>query len=849
MTKAVLASIKGFIARLVFILTVAFILMSVSKVESATEYYFRFTIKDREELRTLTRIVDIDGVTDTVVLAFANEQQLQRFQSLGYQYELLPLPNTQTVPVMAESMKDAQAWDSYPTYTDYVAMMNAFAANYPSLCQIQNIGTTVQGRQMLVARISDNVGTEEAEPEVLYTSSMHGDETTGYVLMLRMIDSLLTGYGVNPDITNMVDNMEIWINPLANPDGTYRTGNSTVSGATRYNANNIDLNRNYPDPHAGAHPDGNSYQPETVAMMNLANAQSFVIAANFHGGAEVVNYPWDAVQDRHADDLWYQSVCRHYAESCQTHAPAGYMNDLNDGITHGWDWYEVLGGRQDYMNYWHGTKEITIELSNTKLLSGSQLPNHWLYNRISFFQFLRQAQFGINGVVTDSLTGDPLNAIVTVLSYDTDSSDVRTDPDIGDYYRMLPAGTYNLRFTAPGYIPDTAWGIVVPSGGSVTVNKLLKQVPGTALLGFLGHSAKPILPGDTFVLRIAARNSGGVSATSAVCSLYTADAQLITAIASFPTISANGATNRTNTDHVIALSPSFAQSDLSLSGIFTAAGADPIMENFTIPVGRAFDGFESGTFTNNSWTMSGNASWIIDGGNVYDGLYSARSGSIGNNQSSSMTLNLTTLAAGNVSFALRTSSQPTSDRLRFFIDGVEKGVWSGNTGWKEVSFPITAGNHTFLWTYVKNGSTAIALDRVWVDKIVFPPFNVDGDGDGVPTATDNCPLISNPLQEDPDTDGIGTACDNCPGVSNPSQADGNNNGVGDACDIVCGDANGNGAVNVLDLNFLVAYFFNGGPAPINPQAADVNQSGNLNVLDMNYLVAFFFNGGPAPTCP
>ncbi len=66
---------------------------------------------------------------------------------------------------------------------------------------------------------------------------------------------------------------------------------------------------------------------------------------------------------------------------------------------------------------------------------------------------------------------------------------------------------------------------------------------------------------------------------------------------------------------------------------------------------------------------------------------------------------------------------------------------------------------------------------------------------------------------------------------------------------ICGDINNSGNINVLDLNYLVAYFFTGGPPPPNPQSADVNQSGNLNVLDLNYLVAFFFNGGPAPTCP
>ena len=67
----------------------------------------------------------------------------------------------------------------------------------------------------------------------MYTSSMHGGETAGYVLMLRLIDTLLSGYGITPKITNIVKNVEIWINPLANPDGTYWGGNNTVNQAKR----------------------------------------------------------------------------------------------------------------------------------------------------------------------------------------------------------------------------------------------------------------------------------------------------------------------------------------------------------------------------------------------------------------------------------------------------------------------------------------------------------------------------------------------------------------------------------------------------------------------------------------
>ncbi len=65
----------------------------------------------------------------------------------------------------------------------------------------------------------------------------------------------------------------------------------------------------------------------------------------------------------------------------------------------------------------------------------------------------------------------------------------------------------------------------------------------------------------------------------------------------------------------------------------------------------------------------------------------------------------------------------------------------------------------------------------------------DGDGDGVPDLTDNCPDDANPLQEDEDTDLVGDLCDNCPATANPAQLDtgeidsnGSADGVGDACD-------------------------------------------------------------------
>ncbi len=126
-------------------------------------------------------------------------------------------------------------------------------------------------------KISDNPEADETEPETFYTSTMHGDETGGFILMLRLADLLLKNYNGDSRIKELVDNLEIWINPLANPDGTYTNGN-VISNPTRFNSNGIDLNRNFPDPLA---PEIVS-EKETLDMIKFMRSRRFVISANFH---------------------------------------------------------------------------------------------------------------------------------------------------------------------------------------------------------------------------------------------------------------------------------------------------------------------------------------------------------------------------------------------------------------------------------------------------------------------------------------------------------------------------------------------------------------------------------------
>ena len=175
-------------------------------------------------------------------------------------------------------------WDKYPTYDEYVNYMNTFQEDYPELCKVVEFGTSVQDRKLLAAKISDNINEEEKEPGFFYLSTIHGNEVVGYMLMLHLINYLLSNYEKDTLVTTLVNAVEIWINPLGNPDGTYRGGNSNIQGAVRYNANNADLKRNFPRlPGAGTSQDP---EKETEAIMGLAETHHFVMSADLHAGTE-----------------------------------------------------------------------------------------------------------------------------------------------------------------------------------------------------------------------------------------------------------------------------------------------------------------------------------------------------------------------------------------------------------------------------------------------------------------------------------------------------------------------------------------------------------------------------------
>lgn len=458
-------------------------------MQQRNEYYFSFKLNADDDLSKIARTISVDKVDGDVVVAYANNLNFMEFNKLGHDITLLTPPSLVEEHRMFDGNSRATyEWDSYPTYEAYEEMMFDFAQNHPDKCEIITLGTLSSNRKILVAHI--NNGVSDGKPKFLYTSTIHGDETTGYIMMLRLIDYLLENQTL-PEVQNVLDNIDLFVCPNTNPDGTYHGGNNTVNGATRANAQGIDMNRNFPDMNDGPHPDGNPYATETEWLMDFAQNYQFTMAANYHGGAEVMNYPWDNETDLHVDDAWWQLVSREYADLCHQVNP-NYMTFMNNGITNGAQWYMIGGGRQDYMNYYHKCREVTIECSDTKCPSGSQLPNFWNINKNSIFAYMNQCLYGIHGVVTDMNTGAPVSATISISNHDNDYSVVESQMPAGDFHRPIKGGTYNVVVTANGYYPFQQT-VTVADGQTVVLNVALE--PGEGLIADFNVSSTNVANG------------------------------------------------------------------------------------------------------------------------------------------------------------------------------------------------------------------------------------------------------------------------------------------------------------------------------------------------------------------
>ncbi len=407
-------------------------------------------------------------MTPEAASIFATASEYEYLISQGY---AVTLESVQPSPPDFSGVA-ARGLGVYHSYATLTSELQAYAAAYPGITRRISLGQSVQGRHLWALLITDNPLVDEEEPEFKYVSTMHGDEPVGTEMCLYFINHLLTNYGVDADITDLVNETAIWIVPLMNPDG--------LELGSRFNANGYDLNRSFPDYPAdysfniwnGA-PNLDGLQPEVLHLMTWSLAHSFVLSANFHTGAVVANYPYDAdppipsyTPAPTPDHALFRDLAAAYASN---NAPmfANNLPPFVNGTVNGNDWYIVQGGMQDWMYRYLGNAEITVELSTPKKPAQSLLPTYWNNNRASMLAYLEWVHRGVRGVATDLDTGDPVYPAITVSG---NSQPVFPDADMGDYYRLLRPGTYDLHFDAVGYDPLTVQGVVVTTGAATQVD-------------------------------------------------------------------------------------------------------------------------------------------------------------------------------------------------------------------------------------------------------------------------------------------------------------------------------------------------------------------------------------------
>ena len=585
-------------------------------------FIFSFTSYDTYSIilrssKDLDRITQAGAIIDhyhngNEVHILATESQYYTIINAGINIKKIENKARQYYLELLEETRDSDnPMRDYHDYNELTEFLVNISNTYPSITNLISIGQSVQGRELWVLEISNNPGVNEVEPEFRYIANMHGDETVGREMSVYLIDWLCSNYGVSERATNLVNNTSIHIMPSRNPDG-FELGQ-------RNNANDVDLNRDFPDQFQDPNNNVNGRQPETRSVMQWSEQHNFILSANMHTGALVVNYPFDGPNSGSysacPDDDIFVDLALTYSEN---HQDMYTESPFSQGITNGAQWYALFGGLQDWSYVWTKAFDVTLEQNEVKWPNQNLLPGLWDENREAMISYIERVHGpSVKGVVIDADSGLPVPCSITV---EGNENVISNDIEYGDYYRLLTPGTYQITFNSIGYEPQSQ------------------------------------------------------------------------------TINVNDSAVTLNIELAVDESLSFAN-----------------IENF-----------ESQTFDNYNWQFSGDADWQISDTAV-EGLYSAKSGNIDNNQISEISLNIFTDDPSEVSFYKKVSCENVGsqtgnyyDYLAFYIDGVEQEKWAGEIDWSLSTFPLSSGEHILKWAYVKDQGVSSGQDATWIDFIVIP---------------------------------------------------------------------------------------------------------------------------------
>ncbi|KAG1970038.1 carboxypeptidase D, b isoform X2 [Pimephales promelas] len=378
--------------------------------------------------------------------------------------------------------------ETYWGYYNYAAMtdrLQSFSLKYSHICRLASIGQSVEGRELWVMRITTNPSTDEpGKPRFKYVGNIHGDEALSRQVLMYLIEYLLTQYGRDVRVTELVNRTDIYILASMNPDGFERAseGDCTGSAEGRENARHYDLDKSFPDQDK---PSSKTLDdtPEVTAVMRWILEKKFVLSGSLRVGSVGASFPFDDDSSSASPGLIAdEDLFRHIAQTYIEKHPIMNMDnpdcpgDPNKSFRD--------GGMQDF-NYLKGNCfEVAFKFSCCKYPPASQLYTEWTNNKEALLAYIQKAHIGVRGfVMTRSGFGLP-DATISVSGIDHNI----TSWTFGDYYRLLLPGRYDITASSPGYLSNTVKNVPVIEGKATLLNFTLEKPLEEMLM--LGHSER-----------------------------------------------------------------------------------------------------------------------------------------------------------------------------------------------------------------------------------------------------------------------------------------------------------------------------------------------------------------------
>ncbi|MCX6284827.1 MAG: hypothetical protein NTW31_11415 [Bacteroidetes bacterium] len=272
-----------------------------------------------------------------------------------------------------------------------------------------------------------------------------------------------------------------------------------------------------------------------------------------------------------------------------------------------------------------------------------------------------------------------------------------------------------IRFNISVSNSDTSWNshfVVFAHAPGLEIVNITILDPG-------GNNNGRFDPGETVDLIVTLTNAGDYPCPGTYARLLTSSPYL-TVLNDSVFADTIHPSQTVNLHYTVTVSNSAPTSAGAILDVSAQSGKYIRHKDFYRIIGAVAEDWETNTFTKFPWHFAGNASWDITNINPYEGLYTAISKHISDEQSCQMFVTYTSSADDSISFWYKTSTELDYDFLLFYIDNTLQSQWSGETPWSRASFPVSAGAHTYKWIYQKDLAESSGSDQVWVDYIVFP---------------------------------------------------------------------------------------------------------------------------------